>query len=71
MRWVLTSMTRPSAMSVNASPSKTLQASFELEVPGLNRIAALVHYLDVGGIQPVEAVGIAAGACGAARNHYR
>ncbi|MEZ0504744.1 chromate resistance protein ChrB domain-containing protein [Pseudomonas sp. Env-44] len=37
---------------------ETLQASFELEVPGLNRIAALVHYLDVGGIQPVEAVGI-------------
>ncbi len=37
---------------------ETLQASFELEVPGLNRIAALVHYLDVGGIQPVEAAGI-------------
>jgi len=37
---------------------ETLQASFELEEPGLNRIAALVHYLDVGGIQPVEAAGI-------------
>ena len=37
---------------------ETLLVSFELEVPGLNRIAALVHYLDVGGIQPVEAAGI-------------
>ncbi|MBV4486971.1 chromate resistance protein [Pseudomonas sp. SWRI153] len=37
---------------------ETLQASFEFEEPGLNRIAALVHYLDVGGIQPVEAAGI-------------
>ncbi|WP_223547019.1 chromate resistance protein ChrB domain-containing protein [Pseudomonas sp. A-B-19] len=37
---------------------ETLQASFELQAPGLNRIAALVHYLDVGGIQPVEAAGI-------------
>lgn len=37
---------------------ETLQASFELQEPGLNRIAALVHYLDVGGIQPVEAAGV-------------
>jgi len=37
---------------------ETLLVSFELEVPGLNRIAALVHYLDIGGIQPVEAAGI-------------
>lgn len=37
---------------------ETLQASFELQEPGLNRIAALVHYLDIGGIQPVEAAGI-------------
>ena len=37
---------------------ETLQASFELEELGLNRIAALVHYLDIGGIQPVEAAGI-------------
>ena len=37
---------------------ETLQASFELQAPGLNRIAALVHYLDIGGIQPVEAAGI-------------
>jgi len=37
---------------------ETLQASFKLQEPGLNRIAALVHYLDIGGIQPVEAAGI-------------
>ncbi|MFJ2363395.1 chromate resistance protein ChrB domain-containing protein [Pseudomonas sp. NPDC087697] len=37
---------------------ETLQASFEIQEPGLGRIAALVHYLDVGGIQPVEAAGI-------------
>ncbi|HHZ7717187.1 TPA: chromate resistance protein ChrB domain-containing protein, partial [Pseudomonas aeruginosa] len=36
---------------------ETLQASFELQEPGLNRIAALVHYLDIGGIQPLEAAG--------------
>jgi hypothetical protein len=37
---------------------ETLQASFELQEPSLGRIAALVHYLDIGGIQPVEAAGI-------------
>lgn len=37
---------------------ETLQASFQIQKPGLGRIAALVHYLDVGGIQPVEAAGI-------------
>jgi hypothetical protein len=37
---------------------ETLQASFEIQVPGLSRIAALVHYLDVGGTQPIEAAGI-------------
>ncbi|HHK3934478.1 MULTISPECIES: chromate resistance protein ChrB domain-containing protein [Stutzerimonas] len=37
---------------------ETLQASFALVEPGLSRIAALVHYLDVGGVQPAEAVGI-------------
>ena len=37
---------------------ETLQASFELQEPGLKRIAALVHYLDIGGIQPLEAAGI-------------
>ncbi|MCO6740720.1 chromate resistance protein, partial [Streptomyces sp. CHA15] len=34
---------------------ETLQASFALEAPGLWRMAALVHYLDVGGVQPAEA----------------
>ncbi len=37
---------------------ETLQASFELHEPGLSRIAVLVHYLDVGGFQPIEAAGI-------------
>lgn len=37
---------------------ETLLASFELQESGLNRIATLVHYLDVGGIQPMEAAGI-------------
>lgn len=37
---------------------ETLQASFGLAEPGLNRVAALVHYLDIGGVQPAEAVGI-------------
>ncbi|BAN47087.1 chromate resistance protein ChrB domain-containing protein [Metapseudomonas resinovorans] len=37
---------------------ETLQASFELNAPALGKIAALVHYLDVGGVQPAEAAGI-------------
>ncbi|PSS57315.1 chromate resistance protein ChrB domain-containing protein [Pseudomonas sp. BBP2017] len=37
---------------------ETLKDSFELDVPGLNRLASLVHYLDVGGIQPIEAAGV-------------
>jgi hypothetical protein len=37
---------------------EVLLASFGLETPALNRIGALVHYLDVGGIQPTEASGI-------------
>jgi hypothetical protein len=37
---------------------ETLQASFALAEPGLSRIAAIVHYLDVGGSQPAEASGI-------------
>lgn len=37
---------------------EVLLASFGLERPGLQRIGALVHYLDVGGVQPVESVGI-------------
>jgi len=37
---------------------ETLQASFGLEAPGLQRVGALVHYLDVGGAQPTEATGV-------------
>ncbi|MFK8332570.1 chromate resistance protein ChrB domain-containing protein [Pseudomonas sp. BJa5] len=37
---------------------ETLLASFQLQSPALNRIAAVVHYLDVGGSQPTEASGI-------------
>jgi hypothetical protein len=37
---------------------ETLLASFRLEQAALNRIGALVHYLDVGGVQPLEAVGV-------------
>lgn len=42
----------------NRATFETLQASFELQELGLHRIAALVHYLDIGGIQPLEAAGI-------------
>jgi hypothetical protein len=37
---------------------EVLVTSFGLDRPGLQRIGALVHYLDVGGVQPVESVGI-------------
>lgn len=37
---------------------ETLQATFDLTTPGLGRIAAIVHYLDVGGAQPADASGI-------------
>ncbi|PTU80840.1 chromate resistance protein [Pseudomonas indoloxydans] len=37
---------------------ETLQACFALNEPGLDRVSALVHYLDVGGSQPPEASGI-------------
>ncbi|KPA94973.1 MULTISPECIES: chromate resistance protein ChrB domain-containing protein [Pseudomonas] len=37
---------------------ENLLASFQLDDPALKRIAALVHYLDVGGQQPAEAPGI-------------
>ncbi|MGF0336515.1 chromate resistance protein ChrB domain-containing protein [Ectopseudomonas toyotomiensis] len=37
---------------------ETLQASFGLKAPGLQRVGALVHYLDVGGAQPTEATGV-------------
>ena len=37
---------------------EVLLASFGLETPALQRIGTLVHFLDVGGVQPLEAVGI-------------
>ena len=37
---------------------EVLMASFGLETPALRRMGALVHFLDVGGVQPPEAVGI-------------
>jgi len=37
---------------------EVLQASFALELPALLRLGQLVHYLDVGGVQPPEAAGV-------------
>lgn len=37
---------------------EVLLASFGLEQPALKRLGALVHYLDVGGVQPCEAAGV-------------
>ena len=37
---------------------EVLLASFSLEQPALKRLGALVHFLDVGGIQPAEAMGV-------------
>jgi hypothetical protein len=37
---------------------EVLMASFGLESPALQRLGALVHFLDVGGVQPPESVGI-------------
>lgn len=37
---------------------EVLVASFALETPALQRLGALVHFLDVGGVQPPEAAGI-------------
>jgi hypothetical protein len=39
---------------------EVLMASFGLEGPALLRLATMVHYLDVGGVQPVEAAGVEA-----------
>lgn len=38
---------------------EVLMHSFGIEQPALRRIAAVVHFLDVGGIQPAEAAGVA------------
>jgi hypothetical protein len=37
---------------------EVLAASFALDQPAIDRIGRLVHYLDVGGVQPPEAIGI-------------
>jgi hypothetical protein len=37
---------------------EVLLASFDLETPALQRVGHLVHFLDVGGLQPPEATGI-------------
>lgn len=37
---------------------EVLAASFALDRPAIGRIGRLVHYLDVGGVQPPEAMGI-------------
>ncbi|RFC38794.1 MAG: hypothetical protein DID90_2727552590 [Candidatus Nitrotoga sp. LAW] len=37
---------------------EVLMVSFDLECPALKRLGALVHYLDIGGVQPPEAAGV-------------
>jgi hypothetical protein len=37
---------------------ETLLAGFNLESPSLQRLAGIIHFLDVGGVQPPEAQGI-------------
>ncbi len=37
---------------------EVLMHSFELQNPALNKIAEIVHFLDVGGNEPAEALGI-------------
>jgi hypothetical protein len=37
---------------------ETLLAAFDLETPALRRVGVLVHGLDAGGVQPVEAAGV-------------
>ena len=37
---------------------ETLLAAFRLQSPALDRLGSIVHYLDVGGVQPAEAAGV-------------
>lgn len=37
---------------------ETLVAAFGLQSPALDRLGSIVHYLDVGGVQPAEAAGV-------------
>ena len=46
--------------SGNKVTFEVLLQSFSLTQPGLPALAALVHFLDVGGIQPAEAIGVEA-----------
>jgi hypothetical protein len=39
---------------------EVVAASFGLMEPAIHRLGLLVHYLDVGGVQPPEAVGVEA-----------
>ncbi len=43
---------------------EVLAASFALEQTGIARLGALVHYLDIGGVQPPEAAGVEAALAG-------
>ena len=55
--WALISMARASAMSATASRSKPFRPASPGGA-GLDRVAAVVHYLDIGGTQPAEAAGV-------------
>lgn len=37
---------------------EVLLSTFNLETPALQRLGTLVHFLDVGGVQPAEAIGV-------------
>jgi len=50
---------------------EVLLASFGLDSPALARLGGLVHYLDVGGVQPPEAVGIESALAGLRANLHR
>ncbi|KAB2969219.1 chromate resistance protein ChrB domain-containing protein [Zoogloea sp.] len=46
---------------------EVLVASFALESPAINRLGGIVHFLDVGGVQPPEAAGIESALAGLRR----
>ena len=50
---------------------EVLLASFGFNEPALERLGTIVHFLDVGGVQPVEAAGIGANPVGIARQYCR
>jgi hypothetical protein len=53
MHWALISTVRLSATSASVT-FEVLLASFGLETPALQRLGVLVHFLDVGGVQPAR-----------------